>query len=234
MNKKFKINFQCPNCSHETIDEVMENVIQFSQIVSIYTEDGNPYAEIDQGDSVYELSENDTERHFQCAECQMDIEHSDGSLVDSDAALFGWLQERGMITEAEGDQNSSMNIGQAPFPHIPMIEIPISDSPEWVRNAQKVIEIANNMIRGMCQSLYGKNFQPPLIVLTDNNIVVPAYHPIAECLIRSVIEFSSCNVALALLICLELNDRIDGFDSIKFSHTIAGEMASRASADPNA
>lgn len=79
------MKFKCPECGETRLEEVLVDVVQYTEILDIAEEDGLPI--VNYGDHMLDGGE---VTHFQCLKCG---EH----IADTEAELLDYLKERDML-----------------------------------------------------------------------------------------------------------------------------------------
>ena len=79
-----KIQFQCPKCSSNRLEEVMIGVVQYSEVTAVDKEGNVDYGKhnCDGGEAVT----------FQCLECGEQLVNEDGAGVSDGEMLVEWLK----------------------------------------------------------------------------------------------------------------------------------------------
>lgn len=93
-----KINFKCDVCGHDIIEEVLNDVTQYSKISDIERFDNFPYkttVALDYGESNTEFGEIS---HFQCMNCGVTLKNH-GVNISTPEELYEWLECNEMLKE---------------------------------------------------------------------------------------------------------------------------------------
>jgi hypothetical protein len=90
------INFKCPKCNHDALEEVLVNVIMSTVISGIVKIENEVYT--DTGPSSTE--EGDLS-HYQCVCCGEKLHTESGMTVSCEQELYEWLENNNMLLEGK-------------------------------------------------------------------------------------------------------------------------------------
>lgn len=101
-NKTLRVEFKCPceGCDGREVEEVLYNVIQFSNIDTLATFDDGDDPALDYGSTAYDGDDARVDR-FCCVSCGKSLKNESGSFFSSTTELYEWLKSRDMLEEIE-------------------------------------------------------------------------------------------------------------------------------------
>jgi len=90
-----RVNFVCPVCGAQTLEEVLINVTESSEVLSMTPD------EISQRDNPEKWYEQSRVDRFDCVSCEYVLQMDNGENVTTVKELYEWLDKKGMLGPEE-------------------------------------------------------------------------------------------------------------------------------------